>query len=144
MITSVHTPLDFSTTFTNPVNLVGVMAAGLAKTVATTFPDCLPAYRADLRSGRLRHGTVTAWQAPAGNYVLQVPTKHHWRHPSPLNLVQASIQALFPLCESLRIDTVHVVRLGCGLGGLDWEAQVRPYLVETASAFPALAVIIHE
>ena len=144
MITSVRTPLDFSTTFTNPVNLVGVMGAGLAKTVATTYPDCVPAYRADLRSRRLRFGTVTAWRTPAGNHILQVPTKRHWRGPSPLDLVHASIRALFPLCKSLCIDAVHVVKLGCGLGGLDWEAEVRPYLVETASAFPALAVIIHE
>ena len=70
MITFVRTPLDLSMNFTNPVNLVGVMGAGLAKTVATTFPDCVPSYRADLRSGRLRSGTVTAWRAPAGHSIL--------------------------------------------------------------------------
>ena len=144
MITFVRTPLDFSTNFTNPVNLLGAMGAGLAKTVATTFPDCVPAYRADLRSGRLRAGTVTAWQAPAGNYILQVPTKHHWKNPSPLDLVQASIRALFPLCESLSLDSIHIVRLGCGLGGLDWYNQVKPYLIETACRYSSLAVIVHE
>ena len=144
MITYVRTNLDFSTTFTNPVNLVGVMGAGLARAVAIAYPDSLPAYQADLRSVRLRHGTVTAWRKPDGNYILQVPTKRHWRNNSPLDLVQASIDALFPLCESLAIDTVHVVKLGCGLGGLDWNLQVKPYLSETASKFPLLAVIVHE
>ena len=144
MITYVRTPLDFSTTFTNPVNLVGVMGAGLARAVATAYPDCVPAYRADLRSGSLCEGTVTAWRKPDGNYIIQVPTKKNWRDPSPLTLVRASILALFPFCESLAIDTVHVVKLGCGLGGLDWNHQVKPYLLETASRYPSLAVIIHE
>ena len=144
MIIYVRTSLDFSTTFTNPVNLVGTMGAGLARAVAGAHPDCVPAYRADLRSRRLRHGTITAWRKPDGNYILQVPTKRHWRNNSPLDLVHASIDALFPLCKSLAIDTVHVVKLGCGLGGLDWHTQVRPYLVETASEFPSLAVIVHE
>ena len=96
MITCVRTPLDFSTTFTNPVNLIGVMGAGLARAVATAYPDCVPAYRADLRSGNLCEGTVTAWRKPDGNYIIHVPTKRNWRDPSPLALVRASILALFP------------------------------------------------
>ena len=144
MIQFVRTSLDFSTTFTNTVNLVGVMGAGLAKAVATTYPACLSPYQADLRSGRLRHGTVTAWPKPDGHYILQVPTKIHWRDPSPLALVQASIRALFPLCESLAIDDIHLVKLGCGLGGLNWLHQVKPYLIETACQYPAITVVVHE
>ena len=41
------------------------------------------------------------------------------------------------------VRPLHVVKLGCGLGGLDWNLQVKPSLSETASKFPMLAVIVH-
>lgn len=129
--------------FTNTVNLVGAMGAGLAKQVATRYPDCVPAYKQALRDGALREGTVVSWRKPDGGHILQVPTKRHWRDKSPLELVEASIGAMIAHARALGIEELHTVPLGCGLGGLDWERQVKPLLEAACKDVDDLTVIIH-
>ena len=129
---------------TNTVNLVGAMGAGLAKQVATAYPDCVAAYRQALRDGALRHGTVVSWKKPDGGHILQVPTKVHWKDKSPLGLVRASVRAMLAHAHALGITELHTVPLGCGLGGLDWHRQVRPLLEEAARDYPDVHVVVHE
>ena len=130
--------------FTNTVNLVGAMGAGLAKQVANAFPDCLAPYRTALRDNSLRQGTVIAWEKPDGGYIFQVPTKRHWRDKSPLDLVEASIDAMLKLALDLGIHTLNTVPLGCGLGGLDWNTQVHPYLKNAAQNYDTLTVAVYQ
>ena len=111
--------------FCNPVNLVGAMGKGLAAQVARRWPACQGAYRAALQTRALRAGTVSAWRRNDGGWILQVPTKRHWRDRSPLELVQASIRAIGPACARHGIAEIAVPPLGCGLGGVD-AAAVRP------------------
>ena len=114
--------------FCNPVNLVGAMGKGLAAQVARRWPACLGAYRAALQTRALRPGTVSAWRRNDGGWILQVPTKRHWRDRSPLELVQSIIRAIGPACARHGIAEIAVPPLGCGLGGLD-AAAVRPLVV---------------
>ncbi len=106
----------------NPVNCVGVMGKGLALAFKTRWPDLFTEYAAECRSGRLRPGTVHAWQMPAcGTWIVNVPTKRHWRDPSRLDDVTAGIDALARWINEIRPPSVAVPALGCGLGGLPWE-----------------------
>lgn len=128
--------------FCNPVNLVGAMGKGLAAQVARRWPACLGAYRAALQTRALRPGTVSAWRRNDGGWILQVPTKRHWRDRSPLELVQASIRAIGPACARHGIPEIAVPPLGCGLGGLD-PAAVRPLVLEAAAAHPNIEWVLH-
>ena len=128
--------------FCNPVNLVGAMGKGLAAQVARRWPACMSAYRGALRTRALRAGTVAAWRRADGGWILQVPTKKHWRDKSPLELVQASIKAIGPACARHGIRRIAVPPLGCGLGGLDPQA-VRPLLLEAAAAHPKVEWTLH-
>ena len=128
--------------FCNPVNLVGAMGKGLAAQVARRWPACLGAYRAPLQTRALRPGTVSAWRRNDGGWILQVPTKRHWRERSPLELVQASIRAIGPACARHGIAEIAVPPLGCGLGGLD-PAAVRPLVLEAAAAHPGIEWVLH-
>jgi len=119
--------------FTNTVDLVGAMGAGLAKQVALRFPACVGPYKQALRDGSLREGTVVSWRKPGGGHILQVPTKRHWRDKSPLDLVEASIGAMI----------AHARALGCGLGGLDWEDQIKPLLEAACKDLDDLTVVVH-
>lgn len=55
-------------------------------------------------------------------------TKRHWREPSPVNLVAFSIANLLSWAVPHPDVTFNLPRPGCGLGGLDWETQVKPLL----------------
>lgn len=65
------------------------------------------------------------------NYTQQIgciQTKRHWRDSSPIDLVQKSVEELN---REARLPTnEHIIynlpKPGCGLGGLDWETQVKP------------------
>ena len=127
----------------NPVNLVGVMGRGLALQFRTRWPDSYRAYRAALTSGRLRNGRVHAHRLPDGRHVLHCPTKDHWRDPSPIALVRATIDAIGPCCVRHGIRSVAVPPLGCGLGGLDWT-DVRALLLAAAVHHPELRWLLYE
>ncbi len=102
----------------------------------------MSAYRGALRIRALRAGTVAAWRRADGGWILQVPTKKHWRDKSPLELVRASIKAIGPACARHGIRRIAVPPLGCGLGGLDPQA-VRPLLLEAAAAHPKVEWTLH-
>ena len=50
-----------------------------------------------------------------------LPTKLHWSKPSRLEYITSGVSALADLLVAKRITSVAIPRLGCGLGGLDWD-----------------------
>ena len=123
--------------FCNPVNLVGAMGRGLALAVAQRWPDVLADYRLALGDGRLAEGTVHEWRRPDGGWILQGPTKRHWRDKSPVELVRKTIGAIGPACTRLGIRRIAVPPLGCGLGGLR-PTDVLPMLLKAAADNPSI------
>lgn len=58
-------------------------------------------------------------------HLLSFPTKHHWKEPSDLNLIEKSCQQVVKITNEMNFASVVIPRPGCGLGHLDWN-QVRP------------------
>lgn len=57
--------------------------------------------------------------------LVALPTKNHWRDPSPLDLVLRSLQQLVVLTDQNGWNRVLLTRPGCGNGGLNWNT-LRP------------------
>ena len=125
---------DPSDALVNPVNCVGVMGAGLAKQFKRRFPSNFRAYAEICRRGKLNVGEVhvhtmvrspygTGWPLPP--YIINFPTKRHWRDPSRLEDIEAGLTALADAIRQHGIRSVAVPALGSGLGGLAWT-DVRP------------------
>lgn len=53
-------------------------------------------------------------------YIINFPTKRHWRNPSRMEDVESGLAALVAEVRCLGIRSVAVPALGCGLGGLPW------------------------
>ena len=128
-----------------PVNCVGVMGKGLALQFKRQFPDNFRAYRQACRDGVLRPGRVLSVPTgqPLPRYVINLPTKRHWRNPSRLDDVDAGLKALAIELQMLDVTSIAIPALGCGLGGLDWS-QVKPFVVATFAEFPELLVVVFE
>lgn len=60
--------------------------------------------------------------------VLTFPTKHDWREKSDIGLIRQSCTEAKVICDRFRVQKVYLTRPGCGLGGLDWETQVKPVI----------------
>lgn len=55
--------------------------------------------------------------------IINLPTKHHWRNPSDINLIIDSIKQISKMVNP--DNSIAMTRPGCGNGGLDWN-YVKP------------------
>jgi len=76
--------------------------------------------------GLLEPGKLWLWQGPE-TWVLNFPTKIHWRNPSKLDWIEAGLKKFVKQYAVRGIQDISFPRLGCGNGGLDW-ADVRPMM----------------
>ena len=68
----------------------------------------------------------------APRFIINFPTKKHWRQPSKLEYIRDGLDDLVRQIRALEIRSIAVPPLGCGHGGLSWD-DVRP-LIESALA----------
>lgn len=103
------------------------MGAGLAKQFADKFPDMYADYVEICALGLFDIGDLHTYQIadncpfPHPSYIINLPTKKHWKNPSKLEFIDAGLLKLDEMCSILGISRVALPKLGCGLGGLEWE-----------------------
>lgn len=113
----------------NPVNCVGVAGRGLALRFRRARPDNHAAYVRACRDGRLAPGRAHVHSAPPRPAIVNFPTKRHWRNPSRLDDIATGLDHLRLLLDEHRWPSIAIPPLGCGLGGLAWDA-VRPLIAD--------------
>jgi O-acetyl-ADP-ribose deacetylase (regulator of RNase III) len=118
----------------NTVNTRGVMGKGIALQVKQRWPEVDRAYRAASKHGDVTLGCMHVVErggfGEGPRFVVNFPTKDHWRSRSKLSDIEAGLVDLRATIEKLGIRSIAIPPLGCGNGGLEW-ADVRP-LIETA------------
>ena len=151
----------------NPTNLEGPMGAGLAKLFKEKYPDLEEPYKKSCR-GRKAFG-VNKYQSPDSTgkvvtdseqplyegdlflhdpsdktaaSVLCFPTKRHWKDPSDLALIEAGLKTFVQNYKQLGIKSITFPWLGCGLGGLDWEKEVKPLMKQYLGDLPDIEVYV--
>ena len=130
----------------NTVNEVGVMGKGIALMFRETFPANTEAYEKAVEAREVRVGRmfVTENRALVGpRWIINFPTKKHWRNPSKLEWVQEGLRDLAAVLRKHNIRSVAVPPLGCGNGGLDWMMVKRE--IEAALAeLPDVDVLVYQ
>lgn len=110
----------------NPVNCVGAMGRGLALEFKTRFPVTHGAYKAACKASQASPqdllGTLIAPTFENDVWVLNLPTKMHFKSPSNLAWVISGCEALALFCEQRNVSQCALPALGCGLGGLEWDS----------------------
>jgi len=130
----------------NTVNCVGVMGRGIALQVKNAFPDNFKAYEAVCHAGEMQPGRMFVFetgQFTNPRYIINFPTKRHWRGNSRLADIESGLTALVQEVKRLGIRSIAVPPLGCGLGGLDW-ADVRPRIEDALAEVPEVRVLLFE
>lgn len=128
----------------NTVNTVGVMGKGIALQFKRAYPDMFTAYAKAAKAGNIQLGRMHVWETHAFDgprFVINFPTKRHWRGPSKIDYVRAGLDDLARVIRERGIKSVAVPPLGCGNGGLDW-AQVRPLIEESLGAIDGVDVLL--
>jgi O-acetyl-ADP-ribose deacetylase (regulator of RNase III) len=116
----------------NPVNCVGVMGGGLALEFKKRNKTHFEIYKKMCDEGKFVTGKVYFYHISdiiGTNYVIDFPTKNHWKDPSKIEYISEGMDDLVFKIPQYDIKSIAIPALGCGLGGLDWK-EVRPIIVD--------------
>lgn len=130
----------------NTVNTVGVMGKGIALMFREAFPENFKAYAAACKAAQVKTGRmfVTERQGLMGpRWIINFPTKQHWRAKTQLEWVDDGLADLRRVIEQLQIRSVALPPLGCGNGGLDWQV-VKPRIEQALADLPNVEVLVYE
>jgi len=130
----------------NMVNCVGVMGRGIALQFKKAFPENFKAYAEACKRGQVKPGKMFVFetgQTVNPRYIINFPTKRHWRPDSRMEDIEAGLEALAEAIRERNIESVAIPPLGCGLGGLLWR-DVRPRIEQTLRGFDDLRAVVFE
>jgi putative DNA methylase len=109
----------------NTVNCVGVMGAGVALAFKNKYPEMFRDYQKDCKTGKIKPGQLHIWKNLLEDWIINFPTKRHWREPSRYEDIEAGLKALrdYLIEQSKEHKNLRIAlpALGCGHGGLDWK-----------------------
>lgn len=130
----------------NTVNCVGIMGRGIALLFKKAFPANFRAYLAACRRGDVEPGRVFVFATGSitnPRYIINFPTKRHWRGKSRIEDIEESLKSLVSEIGARGIRSVAIPPLGSGLGGLDW-ADVRPRIERVLGSVPNVHIVVFE
>jgi O-acetyl-ADP-ribose deacetylase (regulator of RNase III) len=130
----------------NTVNCVGFMGRGISLQFKKTWPENYKAYAAACRRREVQPGRMFVFETGRltnPRYIINFPTKRHWRGKSRMEDIEAGLNALVAEIQQRKIFSIAIPPLGAGLGGLAWpEVQIR---IERAMCdLPDVRVIVFE
>jgi O-acetyl-ADP-ribose deacetylase (regulator of RNase III) len=130
----------------NTVNCVGIMGRGIALQFKRAYPANFKAYAAACKREEVRPGRMFVFdtgELTNPRYIINFPTKVHWRGRSRLEHIEAGLDALVDEIKTREIRSIAIPPLGSGLGGLDW-AEVRPLIELAIAEVPDVDVMVFE
>jgi O-acetyl-ADP-ribose deacetylase (regulator of RNase III) len=113
-------------TIVNPVNCDGFMGKGLALEIKRRFPLAFRKYKDLCKSGAMSIGSLQLVKSEP-LWVLNFPTKDHWRGKSKINDIEAGLKEFKATYKRRGITSIAFPPLGCGSGGLNWN-EVGPVM----------------
>jgi len=130
----------------NTVNCMGFMGRGIALQFKKAWPENFKVYAAACRKGEVQPGQMLVFETGLltnPRYIVNFPTKRHWRGNSRIEDIEAGLMALGREVRERKIQSIAMPALGAGLGGLDW-AEVRELIERFVQGLPGVRVIAFE
>jgi O-acetyl-ADP-ribose deacetylase (regulator of RNase III) len=108
----------------NTVNTLGIMGKGIALMFKEHFPENMKLYRAACKDNLVQTGKmfVTAQETLEPHWIINFPTKQHWRNPSKMEWIISGLKDLREFIVNNKIKSIAIPPLGAGNGGLLWPA----------------------
>ena len=111
----------------NTVNTRGVTGKGIALRFRQIYPEMFRQYREHCEHRRLTIGRLLLYRT-THKWILNFPTKEHWRNPSRPEYIEAGLRKFRAACPRIGAASYAFPMLGCGNGELDFEEQVGPLM----------------
>ena len=130
----------------NTVNTVGVMGKGIALMFKEAFPDNFRSYedackRKEVKIGRMFVTERRAFEGP--RWIINFPTKKHWRQPSKMEWISEGLQDLRRVIQEHKIRSIALPPLGAGNGQLEWP-KVRVEIERALAELESVDIVVYE
>lgn len=114
------------------VNMKAAMAGGIARSIAKMYPQAEDEYNRCCRQERARLGGVFVSDINAGEEegpyrLYNLFTQIEPGRDARITALEVSVNRMHDMAIAAGVETIAMPRIGCGIGGLDWE-QVKPIL----------------
>ena len=109
----------------NTVNTVGVMGKGIALMFKDRFTENFRLYAAACKTKQVHTGKMFVTEVhelDGPRWIVNFPTKQHWRAPSQMTWVIDGLQDLRQFLIEQKVKSIAIPPLGAGNGGLEWAA----------------------
>lgn len=137
---------DEAEAIVNTVNCVGVMGRGIALQFKKAYPENFKAYAAACKQDEVQPGRMFVYRNEglfSPRYIINFPTKRHWRGKSRMEDVEAGLEDLARVIRENDINSIALPPLGCGLGGLDWS-EVKARIEQALAPLTDVAINVYE
>jgi O-acetyl-ADP-ribose deacetylase (regulator of RNase III)/uncharacterized protein YwgA len=108
-------------TLVNTVNTVGIMGKGIALEFKKRFPEMFEDYVRRCADGKVKLGEPYLYKRLTPPWILNFPTKGHWRSVSNLVDIARGLKYLEEHYRAWGITSIALPPLGCGHGQLEWK-----------------------
>lgn len=126
------------------------MGAGVARLVRDKYPDAYVAYKSACDSGAFRVGSAQGvWVEPGVTSDRLVYNLGTQRFPGADATAWGIFLSFANMAEDAYNRGLHAVaipRIGAGIGGLNWDADVAPAIAEAVrrSSHPNLSIVVYD
>jgi len=130
----------------NTVNTVGVMGKGIALMFKERFGYNMQEYAKACKAKKVRTGKMFVTETGelmGPKWVVNFPTKQHWRSPSKLEWVIDGLADLKTFIVENQIKSIAIPPLGAGNGGLDWPV-VREQIEKALADLNDVNILVYE
>lgn len=130
----------------NTVNTVGVMGKGIALMFKERFPNNMKAYADACEAKQVQVGKVfvtDTGELIGPRWIVNFPTKQHWRSPSKLHWIEDGLQDLRKFILDNNVRSIAIPPLGAGNGGLEWS-EVLPKIEATLGDLDGVEIQVYQ
>lgn len=123
-------------------NCAGAMGKGIAVGFKERYPAMYKFYNGICKSTGFVTGDVFPYYDKQTDVVVfNLMTQRHWTTPATIEAIAMSVERMFMHAQTLNIQKIGIPKIGCGLGGLDWDV-VRPVLEKLSNEYHITLVVV--
>ena len=127
------------------VNCQRAMGSGVAKALYSKWPQVKEGYM-KFSKEEMRLGKTASVNVGENLFVINCWTQEKYGYDNTVyasaEAIKGCLQQVMVLCKETQIAKVFAPRIGCGLGGLNWDRDVLPIFENAEQKNPEIEITI--
>ena len=134
-------------------NTLGKMGKGIALLFKERYPEMYQEYRNLCFTNRFIPGDLFVYKIPEGyhmgntqsniKYIFNLGTQPKPGPYAKVSYIRESLLKGILYAREHNLSSIALPQIGCGLGGLNWNREVKPLLEELSASHPDITLIVY-